>query len=546
MELISKFDEKDYFNDLKNEPKDYFEILPDDLKAESKDCLTHDSSSDDESLNGGAIQDAPSESEDFDPVIKSVRKSRRKALVPQKAVQLDITQKLSLENSSESSQDYADSLRFTCIQNLSLDLSFKNSQELDIDDVDFADDLFRDFAGDNIFKDLEEETGEPVDEEAIDNVKEEWRAQWGIKCNMCEQVFPFKVEFDKHYMSSYNLMPVYTCTFCNKSLEKYSTFRSHCYRHITEGRYKCPHCSKAFSLQSLLHVHIIAKHTKSKPFKCDECNRRFVTKPGLRIHMKKHKTETKEDYPCVECGKILHTRGGLTSHMNVHRLGRRFMCDVCGKTFTQKVNMQQHVKQHTGDKPFVCVKCGKSFAEKSHLMRHLSFHTEERPYKCEVCQKMYKTERCLKVHSLTHSTNRPFVCEFCNKGFLSSTKLKQHCNIHTGERPYKCKYCERTFTNYPNWLKHTRRRHRVDHKTGAELNTKPGMKDETSKTPESSDKTTDEIATSTQPETSSEIQETEDNLAKVEELLLQQGLFNFPLLDDKIGFNPPNDFISGK
>ncbi|CAH1993366.1 unnamed protein product [Acanthoscelides obtectus] len=237
MELITKFDEKDYFNDLKNESKDYFQILPDDLKPASKDCLTQDSSSDDESLNGGT-QDVPSECEDFDPVIKSVRKSRRKALVPQKAVQVDVSQNLTLENSSESSQDYADSLRFSCIQNLSLDLSFKNSQELDIEEVEFADDLFSDFAGDNIFKDLQEETGEPVDEEAIDNVKEEWRAQWGIKCNMCEQVFPFKVEFDKHYMASYNLRPVYTCTFCNKPLEKYSTFRSHCYRHITEGRYK--------------------------------------------------------------------------------------------------------------------------------------------------------------------------------------------------------------------------------------------------------------------------------------------------------------------
>lgn len=39
-------------------------------------------------------------------------------------------------------------------------------------------------------------------------------------------------------------------------------------------------------------------------------------------------------------------------------------------------------------------------------------------------------------------------------------------NIHTGERPYKCNYCARDFTNFPNWLKHTRRRHKVDHKTG--------------------------------------------------------------------------------
>lgn len=80
--------------------------------------------------------------------------------------------------------------------------------------------------------------GENIDDEMIDNVKEEWRAHWGVKCNMCEQVFPFKSEFDKHYTENYSLTPVYTCSFCNKTSDKYSTFRSHCYRHITEGRYK--------------------------------------------------------------------------------------------------------------------------------------------------------------------------------------------------------------------------------------------------------------------------------------------------------------------
>nr|XP_023018095.1 zinc finger protein 320-like isoform X2 [Leptinotarsa decemlineata] len=545
----------DSFPYIKNELPKY--ILDDNLM---KSGFT----SDEDSFNEPPITfDFNNESdscEELDSLTKTVRKNRRKASAPQRAIQIESSQTGSIENSSESSQDNTDSLNFGNIQNLSLRM--KDDSLLDFgDSEELCDDLLQNISEDDIFKDLQEEAdGETLDDEMIDNVKEEWRAHWGVKCNMCEQVFPFKTEFDKHYISSYNLSPVYTCTFCNKSAEKYSTFRSHCYRHITEGRYKCQECPKGFSLQSMLHVHIMAKHTKAKPFMCEECGKSFVTKPGLKIHMKKHKTETKEDYPCVECGKVLHTRGGLTSHMNVHRLGRRFMCDVCGKTFTQKVNMQQHVKQHTGDKPHGCVKCGKTFAEKSHLVRHYSFHSEERPFKCEVCQKMYKTERCLKVHSLVHAAARPFVCGYCNKGFLSSTKLKQHYNIHTGERPYKCKYCERTFTNYPNWLKHTRRRHKVDHKTGAELEPKV-VKEEAPPTPAPSIPppqqppsqpappvpSPPQNQTVAMPEIASDLGTIigDVSFSKAEELLLQQGLFNFPLLDDKVLFSQQMDFLAG-
>ncbi|XP_044735968.1 zinc finger protein 347-like [Chrysoperla carnea] len=357
------------------------------------------------------------------------------------------------------------------------DIDYNNIDDEELEDIHTSP---PDMDSDHFFKGLREDAvgdNEELDEKTKKTVEEEWRAHWGVKCNVCSEVFAEKHEFDEHYGSAYSLRPVYTCCYCDKTMNTYSTFRSHCYRHIAEGRYKCSHCSKGFSLRSILHLHILARHTDIKPFTCDECQKGFVTRAGLNIHLRKHRQNQKEDFPCGECGKTLHTRGGLTAHMNVHKLGRRFMCDICGKTFTQKVNMQQHVKQHTGERPFTCDQCGKSFAEKSHLARHHSFHSEQRPFECNVCKKMYKTERCLKVHRLVHAVSRPHVCSYCNKGFLSSTKLKQHHNIHTGERPYKCKYCERTFTNYPNWLKHIRRRHKVDHKTGLCLVPTPKQED---------------------------------------------------------------------
>lgn len=47
--------------------------------------------------------------------------------------------------------------------------------------------------------------------------------------------------------------------------------------------------------------------------------------------------------------------------------------------------------------------------------------------------------------------------------------------FQSGSRPYTCNYCPKDFTNFPNWLKHTRRRHKVDHKTGEKLMVMPNF-----------------------------------------------------------------------
>lgn len=83
---------------------------------------------------------------------------------------------------------------------------------------------------------------------------------------------------------------------------------------------------------------------------------------------------------------------------------------------------------------------------------------------------------------MVHSTLRPHKCTLCTKTFLSTSKLKQHMNVHSGDRPFKCRHCPKDFTNFPNWLKHTRRRHKVDHKTGEKLVVMPNFLNKTNKT----------------------------------------------------------------
>lgn len=118
----------------------------------------------------------------------------------------------------------------------------------------------------------------------------------------------------------------------------------------------------------------------------------------------------------------------------------------------------------------------------SQLLRHCTQHTNVRSFECEICKKFYKTKRDLKLHLMVHSSQRPHKCGMCSKTFLSTSKLKQHLNIHSGDRPFKCRHCPKDFTNFPNWLKHTRRRHKVDHKTGEKLVVMPKFLDKAAKT----------------------------------------------------------------
>lgn len=188
-----------------------------------------------------------------------------------------------------------------------------------------------------------------------------------------------------------------------------------------------------------------------------------------------------------------------------------------------------------------------SFPERSHLIKHQRYHTSTRQYKCEKCGKMYKTERCLKVHNLVHLEKRPFVCSECNKSFISSSKLKQHSNIHTGERPYKCKYCARDFTNFPNWLKHTRRRHKVDHKTGELLQNVPSYVSKKSNKKEKKlkvNETTEAVELPAKTKTESTFTDIYAmSLNSAEELIMEQAL---EMEESGYLMSPPSDATLGK
>ncbi|XP_034112476.1 serendipity locus protein H-1 [Drosophila albomicans] len=239
--------------------------------------------------------------------------------------------------------------------------------------------------------------------------------------------------------------------------------------------YKCLDCNGlVLDNPQLVSTHKAAAHRLRITYNCTECQREFELLAGLKKHLKTHRSEVRKDTwkKCPDCGKCLKL-GSMWMHRKIHSDNKKYQCDICGQKFVQKINLTHHARIHSSEKPYECPECQKRFQERSHLQRHQKYHAQTRSYRCEKCGKMYKTERCLKVHNLVHLEQRPFACNVCDKSFISNSKLKQHSNIHTGMRPFKCNYCPRDFTNFPNWLKHTRRRHKVDHKTGEHLENIP-------------------------------------------------------------------------
>lgn len=302
-----------------------------------------------------------------------------------------------------------------------------------------------------------------------------------ISCVSCSdhRLFSDKSSFEIHHRKDHEKQELlYGCAACDYNSKKFVLLKNHYKRHVVSKNLHCNECPEVFAQKNELNHHKTTIHNIKI---CRKCNMEFH---NFENYMQ-HKNNNHDDLQakasrattpleCPDCGKILMTQGGLQTHRKMHSEAPKYKCEACQKKFFQKVNLVNHTKTHNiQNRSYSCTKCDKKFFEKAHLQRHQNFHQISRDYQCSECHKFYKTERCLKVHKQVHNPvhMRPFRCQEagCNKSFLSSSKLKQHGNIHNGTRPFLCKHCPRDFTNYPNLLKHTIRRHKVDHRTGLPL-----------------------------------------------------------------------------
>ena len=87
-----------------------------------------------------------------------------------------------------------------------------------------------------------------------------------------------------------------------------------------------------------------------------------------------HTNET--PYTCTVCSKTFTTNGALTVHMRTHNKEAPYSCSMCDKAFTTNSQLTVHMRTHTKETPYKCVDCDQAFTTSHSLKRHLkSRHT---------------------------------------------------------------------------------------------------------------------------------------------------------------------------
>lgn len=113
--------------------------------------------------------------------------------------------------------------------------------------------------------------------------------------------------------------------------------------------------------------------TSEKPYKCPFCTKCFSLTKTLIRHVKIHRED--KPYQCQFCGRNFCQKSDLVNHTRIHTGERPYQCQDCHKSFTQKGNLVVHMRKHTGGKPYQCQERSSSFGQRSSLECHMQSHT---------------------------------------------------------------------------------------------------------------------------------------------------------------------------
>uniref|UniRef100_A0A3Q1ED45 C2H2-type domain-containing protein n=1 Tax=Acanthochromis polyacanthus TaxID=80966 RepID=A0A3Q1ED45_9TELE len=131
-------------------------------------------------------------------------------------------------------------------------------------------------------------------------------------------------------------------------------------------------------------------------------------------------------YKCPCCTKCFSLTKTLIRHIKIHTADKPYQCQFCGRNFCQKSDLVNHTRIHTGERPYQCQECNKSFTQKGNLVVHMRKHTGEKPYQCQECRCSFNQKSAYEWHM---QKPNPFPLTTIQDAHKQDELVESHCNM---------------------------------------------------------------------------------------------------------------------
>lgn len=182
------------------------------------------------------------------------------------------------------------------------------------------------------------------------NSKSYLLAQQSIKCTICRKTFETADDHREHRKSPckpYTKIPpnkkgFWECDVCQKSFDKYPSFKVHKSNHESPMKYGKFLCEICGSVVVSIKQHLLSHAPKQDPLQCQICDKKLSRKLTLIRHLRVHTGE--RSYPCRYCGKRFRVGYGRTVHERIHKGIKKHVCAICHKGFLERSYLRKHIE----------------------------------------------------------------------------------------------------------------------------------------------------------------------------------------------------------